>query len=128
MHGRPITSESLTWKQWGLGSPPVVCERGAGKVCGHVWPRLPAAPWRSGDIGGEEPTSTPSRRLMGSLAHRKSPDEPKDHVRSRTPIPEREWTPDEEEVYVSEFDPTANVYEDEDVEMGGHDEPAGDEA
>ncbi|KAG8728546.1 hypothetical protein FRC12_021661 [Ceratobasidium sp. 428] len=58
---------------------------------------------------------------------------PKDHVRNRTPIPEREWTPDEDEVYVSEFDPTVNVHEDEDVEMGGHeekdvDEPAGDEA
>ncbi|KAG8766027.1 hypothetical protein FRC12_007130 [Ceratobasidium sp. 428] len=41
--------------------------------------------------------------------------EPKDRVRAPTPIPEREWTPDVEEVYISQYDPTVN----QDVDMDG---------
>ncbi|KAG8718356.1 hypothetical protein FRC09_012794 [Ceratobasidium sp. 395] len=55
-----------------------------GRVCGRVWPRLPAAPQLSPDIGGEGTASTPSRPLMGSPTHRKSPDVILTHRQLRT--------------------------------------------
>ncbi|KAG8796279.1 hypothetical protein FRC12_001384 [Ceratobasidium sp. 428] len=42
---------------------------------------------------------------------------PKDRVRAPTPIPPREWTPDREDVYISQVDPTVNQEDGEDVDM-----------
>ncbi|KAG8760694.1 hypothetical protein FRC12_009513 [Ceratobasidium sp. 428] len=68
---------------------------------------------------------SPRNYACGKLTHRlfnRGNLKPKDQIRNRSPIPQREWTPDEDEVYISEFDPTVNVYGGEDVEMAGYEE------
>ncbi|KAG8723180.1 hypothetical protein FRC09_004370 [Ceratobasidium sp. 395] len=46
---------------------------------------------------------------------------PKDNVRELSPLPEREWSPDATEVYVSQYDQSANfIGGHEDAEMAGN--------